>query len=420
MARKSRFGALALFLCGALAAHADWPQFRGPGGQGHAPCPIPVNWDETRNVVWKTPIPGKGWSSPVIADGVIWMTTATDEGEKLRAVALDEQTGKFLKDILVFEPKEPATVNAKNSHASPSPVLSGGRLYLHFGTMGTACLDAKSGEILWRNESLTVDHKEGPGSSPIVWGDRLIVNCDGIDKQYIACLSASTGEVLWKSTRPGPHEPNTDFRKAYSTPLAIQIGGVDEIVSTAADQVIAYAPSDGREIWKVRYKGFSNVPRPVFGDGLVFICTGYMRPQIWALRPEAKNMTAEQRIVWKYTDSVPANPSPILVGDEILFINDAGILTCLEAKTGKLRWKKRVGGNYSASPILAGEKLYLFSEAGATTVYQWDKEPSVVAKNAIEGRIMATPAINNGVLFLRSDTALYRIEESRSTAAATR
>lgn len=389
-----------------------WPDFRGPGGQGIVPDAgqLPTTWSETENVRWKTPIPGRGWSTPVAAEDKLWMTTATDEGHSLRVIAADARTGAILHDVEVFAPSEPVHINAKNSHASPSPVLADGKVYVHFGTMGTACLDGKTAEILWKQEKILLDHKEGPGSSPIVWKNLLILTCDGMDVQYMAALDRQTGELVWKKGRPLPIHPNPDQCKAYATPLVVSVGGRDELISPGAMQVLSYNPADGEELWRVAYDGFSNVPRPLFHDGMFFICTGYMQPQLWAIRAGGRGDITNSHVVWKYSRQVPANPSPILVDGSIYMTSNAGVISCLDAATGKSLWTGRLGGNYSASPLAADGKIYFASEEGITTVLRPGDKLEKLAENELDGRHMASPIPLENSLILRTDSALYRIE----------
>src|SRR5262245_21861424 len=405
---------LSLFLIGMFSSHlaADWPQFRGPDGQGHSPARgLPLRWSEKENVRWKTPVPGLGWSSPVIAGGQVWLTTATDQGQSLRAVCLDAESGKLLRNVEVLHVKDPPKINAKNSYASPTPVLADGRLYVHFGTLGTACLDTATGKVLWSNEDLHLDHKEGPGSSPIVWGDLLIVNCDGMDVQYVAPLAPKTGLLAWKSKRTGVPSPNPDFRKAYSTPLVIRVGGKEQLVSVGADRASAYDPATGKEIWWVNYNGFSNVPRPVHGHGLAFLCTGNLRPEVWAVRPDGKGDVTRSHIVWREAKQAPANPSPLLVEETLYLVNDAGILAARSATTGRLLWSERLGGAFAASPLYADGRLYLCDEDGTTSVVKPGGKFELLARNSLDGRVQASPAVAGRALFLRTDGHLYRIEE---------
>ncbi|HWB14186.1 MAG TPA: PQQ-binding-like beta-propeller repeat protein [Pirellulales bacterium] len=403
---------LVLLVCGVsrLRASDEWPQFRGPDGQGHTEATgLPLTWSDKENVAWKTPIVGRGWSSPVISDGKIWLTTAIDDQRSLRAVAVDLETGKVIHDVEVFQCDSLPTINDKNTYASPTPILESGRVYVHFGTLGTACLDASDGRILWTNRELKVDHKEGPGSSPVLWRDLLIVNCDGVDAQYVAAIDKQTGKLVWRRDRPGPHNPIAEFRKAYCTPLVIEFNGRAELISPGASRVIAYDPQTGDELWSVRYAGFSNVPRPVFAGGLVLVDTGYMKPQLWAIRPGGSGDVTADGVAWRCARHAPANPSPVVVGDEVYMVSDAGIASCLDAASGKVVWQERLGGNFSASPLAGDGRIYFSSEEGVTTVIRASRDFERLAANNLPGRMLASPAVAGRDLILRTDSHLYRI-----------
>ena len=409
------------FVAATSRAGDSWPQFRGPDGQGHADAVgLPIPWGESENIAWKTALEGRGWSSPVIDRGVIWLTTALDDGHKLHAVQMDVRSGKILRDVHVFDVVEPQKVNAKNTYASPTPVLEGDRAWVHFGTYGTACLDSRSGEILWVNRDLKLDHKEGPGSTPILHGDLLFVNCDGTDVQYVAALDKYSGRLAWKAERSAPTNPDPDLRKAYSTPLAVRVAGRTQIVSVGAHRASAYDAESGAELWFVDFEGFSNVPRPVFAAGLVVFDTGYMKPQLWAVRPEGSGNVTHSHVAWRATAQVPANPSPVVVGKNLFMVSDQGVLTCLEVATGKELAKTRLGGNFSASPIAAEGRLYFFSEEGETIVLEATQKMTELARDKLDGRIMASPAVAGNAIFLRTDTHLYRIEQKSTGNAAAR
>lgn len=394
----------------ALAAD-DWPQFRGPDGQGHAAdADPPLSWSEQENIRWKTAIPGTGWSSPVVLGEQIWLTTATESGRSLRAVCVDRSSGRLLQDVEVFHVDKPENVNAKNSYASPTPVIEPGRVYVNYGTNGTACLATDTGSILWKNNSLKLEHKEGPGSSPILFDNWLIVNCDGMDVQYVVALDKRTGRIGWKANRTGKPADNPDYRKAYSTPLVIDAGGQLQLISPGANQVVAYDPATGREQWKVRYPGFSVVPRPLYGDGLLFIVTDFGRPQLWAIRPGGHGDLSDTNVVWQAKRQISAAPSPLLVGDQLYLVTNRGVASSIEAKTGKSIWTERLGGDYSASPTLAGGRVYILSEQGQTYVIEPGREYRLLATNELDGRQMASPAFLGPAIFLRTDTHLYRIE----------
>jgi outer membrane protein assembly factor BamB len=398
----------------AAAARGDdawWPQFRGPGGQGHAQvAEAPLVWSETSHVAWKTPLEGRGWSSPVVADGQVWLTAARDEGRSLRAVCVDLANGCVVRDVEVFRIEQPDSINPKNSYASPTPVLDGqGRVYVHFGTFGTACLETATGRSVWTSQELQLDHKEGPGSSPLIWNNLLVLPCDGLDVQYIAALDRFTGRVVWKTDRTGANNPNPDFRKAYSTPLVIDHQGQPQLISAGADRLYAYDPATGDELWWVDYNGFSVVPRPVFAHGLLYVVTNYGRPALSVVRPGTSGDLTASNVVWSTTQQVPASPSLLVVDDLLYMVSNRGVATCLDARTGEEVWTERLGGNFSASPLYAAGRIYFWSEEGTTTVIRPGRTFELLAENQLDGAFMATPAALAGALIVRTDTHLYRI-----------
>ena len=419
----------------AQATHADWKQWRGPAGQGHADANLPTEWSETKNVKWRTPIPGKGWSSPVIEGNQIWMTssfetpaTKAEAAERLKkntggvpvnvlssvslhVVCVDKRTGKLLHNLKAITKKQPQWVHKLNSYASPTPIIEAGRVYCHFGSYGTVCIDAKTAKVAWRNVKLWVNHENGPGSTPVLWKDLIIFHMDGSDKQYVVALDKKTGREKWRTARTGKMNANPQLKKSYGTPLITMANGKPTLFSPGADWLYGYDPANGRELWKVAYGmlGFSVVPRPVVGHGMLFMSTSFMRPQLLAIRYEK---TAKPHIAWKYNRSVSNQPSPILIGEELYFVSDSGGLdTCLNAHTGEVNFRERIGGNYSASPLHASGKIYFHSREGITTVLQAGKTFKVLAKNKLTGQHMASAAVDGNALILRTDKALYRIEE---------
>jgi outer membrane protein assembly factor BamB len=405
---------LCVFLAIGSSVFADetWPQVRGPRGDGHSDATgIPLTWSETKNVAWKTEIPGEGWSSPVVAGNQIWMTTATDEGRSLRAVMVDRTTGRVVHNVEIFHRDTPIEKHATNSFASPTPILDGQRVYVHFGTMGTACLDTRTAEVVWQNEELHWDHQVGPGASPTLFENLLLLNCDGTDVQFAAALDKRTGQVVWKTDRSGVIDKPKDQKKSFVTPLVIQVEGRDVAIMTGAEWVYAYDPRTGQELWNVKHPGFSVAPRSVYGHGLLFVCTGYMLPELYAIRPVGTGALPVENVVWKTDKSVPSKPSPLLIGDELYIISDSGIVTCFDAKTGKQHWRQRLGGNFSASPIYVEGRIYCQDEAGRTVVFAPGKKYEQLAENQLDGRFMASPAVAGKELYLRTDKHLYRIEE---------
>jgi outer membrane protein assembly factor BamB len=403
-----RFVIVALLLSAALASLRgdDWPQFRGPGGQGHSTEKgLPVEWSEARNLQWKVNVPGVGWSSPAIAGNRVWLTSAVDDarGASLRALAYETDSGKEVVNTEVFHIGESDfTQNPKNSDASPTPIIEGDRVYVHFGANGTAALTT-DGKIAWKTR-LPYRSQHGDGGSPALYGELLIINCDGDDQAYVVALDKSTGKTRWKTSRRQPWD------QAYSTPLTIRVADRDQIVSVGAYRTAAYDPQSGKELWRVSYDdGFSNVPRPVFGHGLVYIATGFQEPSLIAVRTDGTGDVTKTHIAWTLRRAAPHTPSPLLVGDELYVINDLGIATCLDARTGQQHWIQRIGGNHSASPVYADGRIYFSNEEGVTTVIAAGKEFRRLAVNTLDGGILASLGMSNGSIFIRTDKHLYRI-----------
>jgi len=399
MTMKSLF-----FLLLVLLTTYDWPQFRGPTGQGVSDEQgLPLTWSETTNVRWKVAIPGKGWSSPVIQGNRIWLTTATEEGKSLRAISVDKNSGAIIRNVEVFHQKSARLTNPKNSFASPTPIVEGDRVYIHFGAFGTACL-TQSGEIVWKIKLEYDNGQHGTGGSPVLYDDLLIISCDGNDAQFVVALDKLTGKVRWKKSREG--------YQAYTTPLIVKLPAGDQLISPGAFRAIAYDPRNGKELWQVNYgEGFSNVPRPVYGDGLVFICTGFQQPSLLAVRLDGKGDVTKSKIQWRLDRGVPLTPSPLLVGTELYFVTDNGIVTCVDPKTGKEYWRARIGGNHSASPIYADGRIYFLSEEGESVVLAAGQQLKHLATNQLDGRTLASMAVDSGAIFIRSETHLYRIQK---------
>lgn len=428
---------LSLILIPVIAqAEAWWPQFRGPTGDGHSDATnLPVAWSETEHVSWKTAVPGKGWSSPVVQDGLVWLTTAVEEvytedeetkilndidakkakqrqlAKKisLKALCIDLKSGERVKTTDLLEVENPDYIHTLNSYASPTPVIDENRIYCHFGTFGTVCLDTKTHEVIWK-ERLPLEHSVGPGSSPFLYKSLLVLVCDGVDVQYVIALDKMTGKQVWKTDRPPMRAEKGDQKKAYCTPIVVNDFGRTQLVIPASQWLISYEPDTGKEIWRVDHgSGFSLVPRPVYGHGMVFFATGFGKPQLWAVRADGEGDVTETHVAWKSTRQIPQKPSPILIDDELYVISDSGITTCFDALTGEVRWIERVDGNYSASPVFADGKIYFCSHEGKVTIIEPGDQFKEVAVNEIDGQIMASPVPLDGALLLRSDRALYRI-----------
>ncbi|MDB6053180.1 MAG: Pyrrolo-quinoline quinone repeat-containing protein [Verrucomicrobiales bacterium] len=396
----------------AMGEEGIWPQFRGPTGQGAYPAlHPPISWSETNGVKWKTELPGQGWSSPVIHDHLAWMTTATEEGHSLRAIAVDIQNGKVVHNLEVFHLDNPEFKHDLNSYASPTPVATKDRVFVHFGTYGTAAINPE-GQIVWRNEELKLGHENGPGSSPIIYKDKLILTCDGTNVQFMAALNLSDGKLAWKRERSGFIDKAPPMKKAYATPLVVNVGGRDELICPAAEYLYSYEPGTGKELWTLHYPGFSNVPRPVVEGNLMFVATGFGKPEMWAIRltKEMKGDVTSSAVAWKVLKQAPAKPSPVVYNGKVFMISDNGIATCLDAETGAQNWQERLPGEYSASLLLAGDQIYYFNHVGMTTVLKASDVFTPLSTNVLSEGVMASPALVKNSILLRTKTAIYRIE----------
>ena len=422
-----------------VRAAEEWPQFRGPHSNGHADSTkLPLSWSETENVSWKVEVPGTGHSSPVISGDQIWLTTAVeaklseDEQKKrlsslknpggleiagsisLRAICISRESGKVLQDIELVKVDEPEPIHSLNSYASPTPILENGRLYCHFGTYGTVAVDTNSGKVVWTNTEHHVDHQNGTGASPALWQNNLIINFDGIDTQYVGAIDKRDGKTVWQTKRSGQMNEKVEFQKAYCTSAIIEDDERgSQVISPGADWVYSYDPASGKELWKASYGtlGFSTVPLPVFGKGLVFISTSFIRPRLLAVRYDGTEAKDGSLVEWQMDGQLPQKPSMLLIDDGLYFVTDKGIGMCVDAQTGSENWKERIEGNYSASPLFANGRIYLFSQEGKTVVVNASKQFKKLAESTLDGGFMASPAVADNALFLRTETHLYRIEE---------
>jgi outer membrane protein assembly factor BamB len=301
-------------------------------------------------------------------------------------------------------------VHIFNSWATPTPILEAGRLYCDFGTYGTACLDAPTGKVLW-TQQLPLDHQVGPGSSPATWGNRLLLVRDGRNAQFIAGLDETNGQILWKTDRPPLEATRNEVKKSFCTPLVIQAAGRAQAIIPGAQWVVSYDPETGKELWRVRHgKGFSLASRPVFGHGLVYICTGSFSNELWAIRPDGQGNVTDTHVAWKAKPLIPVMSSPILVEDIVYCVSDQGIASAFDAKNGSLLWRERLGGSYMASPVFAAGRLYFFNRDGKTTVLAPGRKFERLAENQLDGPLVATPAFVGNAVFLRTDSHLYRIQ----------
>ena len=397
--------------------HGDWTDYRGPTLDGHAAegAAPPVEWSEDRNVHWKVPVPGRGWSSPIIANGRIWLTTADPDGHALTVLCHDVVDGAVLFQEVVLEVPEPKHRNALNSYASPSATVGQGRVFLSFGSEALICLDGETAEEQWRRTDLVCDHMEGPGSSPFLLDGRLILHVDGGDAQYAVALDPATGRTLWRSVRdPALLEGlPADLRKAYATPIAIVVGGESHLVSSSAQVPYGLDPTDGGELWRVKHRGFSMSSRPLVFEDAVLLNTGFMRPELWSVRlapPDVEGGDTRVQVNWKAVRGMPTMASPVLVGAEFYTVSDGGVASCLDVRTGTEIWKERLGGEFSASLLYAGGRVYFFNREGLTTVIDPGRKFRKVAENSLDDGCMASAAALGNALIVRTRSHLYRLQ----------
>jgi outer membrane protein assembly factor BamB len=413
---------------------ADWPEFRGPTGDGHvaaddARSGLPLEWSETKNVRWKTAIPHRGWSTPVVMDGQIWLTTATEDGHDYFVLCLDAETGQVLHNKQLFHKEEPEPQgNPINSYASCSPAIEPGRVYVHFGSVGTACLDTSTGEVIWQRDDLSCRHYRGASSSVVLFENLVILTLDGADFQYVVALDKATGKTAWKTDRDVEWNDENitegeyakyadlakdgDFRKAHSTPLVVTADGKLQLLSGGAKAMFSYDPRTGKEYWHVLYDDWSVAPRPLYEDGMAYIVTGLMHPELWAVKAGGSGDVTDSLVDWRLKTGVSKSASPLLIDGLIYMVNDDGIASCVEAATGDVVWKKRIGGRHWASPIYAAGRIYFFDDKGQTVVLKPGREFEELATNTLDDGFMASPAVDEGALFLRTKSHLYRIDDA--------
>ena len=396
----------------------EWPQFRGPTGQGLSDAKgLPLTWSETNNIVWKTALPGIGYSSPVVSGERVWLTASPDKGKTRHVLCVDLKTGAIKRDITLFTYDASEPCHAMNSHATPTPVLEGGRVYVTFGNPGTACLGAETGQTLWERRDIKTRYYDvGAASSPVLCGGALVLTCDGQPdaERFIIALDKNTGKTLWRTDRT--YTGNVIPKRTHSscTPLVIEVAGKPQLISPGGQGVRAYDPLTGHELWVARYEGWSVVPRPVYADGLLLSCGGSDKLFMYCIRPEGASgdITGATNLVWKSARNIPSMPSPLMAGNRLYILN-AATLSCLEPATGNKIWTHNLSGQHLASPVAAEGRIYLFNKVGGGTVAALGDELKVLATNRLDSGCYASPAVVGNSLIVRTTSHLYRIAERR-------
>lgn len=426
MLKKSCFRVLlALFWAIPMLATAQedpsaWTHFRGSRLDGKATGKgFPLSWNDSTNITWKVPIEGKGWSSPVVLNKQVWLTTASREKKEMRVLCLDLETGRIIHNRVVFTPDTFYRIHAINSYATPTPAIEEGRVYVHFGRYGTACLNSVSGEKLWERTDLSCEHIQGPGSSLLIYKDKLIVHLEGTDVQQILALDKRTGRTLWKSERPGElYKLMPEIgRKAYITPIVVNVNGRDLMISNGSGACMAYDPETGKEVWRIVQGDDSTISMPVEGDGLVYFYTSFVTgpdgkkyAELFAVDPEGAGDIGQSHIRWRMQAPILQLSTPVLVGDVLHTVDANGVFYGLRAGDGEVLWSEPLRDKFHSSPLYADGHLYLSSTRGETLVYTTGNPPERLAENWLEGEIWATPALVDGALLIRTSEYLYRVE----------
>lgn len=407
-------------LAQAQEVHSSWTHFRGSYLNGKTTgTGYPLSWNDSTNISWKAPIEGKGWSSPVVLNKQIWLTTASKEKKEMRAICVDFESGEQIHNKLIFTPEKLFRIHAINSYATPTPAIEEGRVYVHFGRYGTACLNSATGEKLWERTDLPVEHIQGPGSSLLIYKDKLIVHLEGTKVQQILALNKLTGETIWKTERPRElYDPMLEnAKKAYITPIIIQVNGRELMISNGSAACIAYDPETGKEVWRIIQGEDSTISMPVEGDGMVFFYTAFVTEkggnkyaELFAVDPDGEGDIGSTHILWRMKAPILQLSTPVVVGDYLYTVDAKAVFYCLRASNGQVIWSENLKGKFHSSPLYADGHIYVSSIRGETLVYKAGSEPELLSKNVLEGEIWATPALVDGSLLIRTSEFLYRIE----------
>lgn len=404
----------------AVSQTANWTQFRGSRGNGLAGSDkIPLKWDDTV-IKWKTVIHDRGHSSPVVFNNQIWLTTATNDGKELYAVCFDFKTGRIIYDIKVFTPAGADEKHELNTYATPTPCIEKGFVYVNYGNAGTACINTANGSVVWKNSEFKCKFVQGAASSPILYKNLLILHYEGVDVRFLVALNKLNGKTVWKTDRPEePYKPLPDIgKKAYTTPLMINVKGRDMLISNGSAVCIGYDPDNGKEIWRVVHGAESTIAMPVSENGVVYWYTGFMVAEdgskytdILAVNPDGQGDITSSNILWKKRDELAQNQmlTPVIKDGLIYTVNTHNMMQCIDAKNGEDVWSKHVTSNFNASPLYIDGNVWFFSVKGDILVLKAGRQYLVVAQNKLDSGIWATPAVTGNSIILRSQKYLYRI-----------
>ena len=382
-----------------------WPRWRGPSGQGLVTGSGYVDtWSATENVVWKTPVPGNGNSSPVIWGDRIFLTTAYDGGRRVSVLAYRRSDGRLLWETAAPQGRTDSGAHFKNGHASATASTDGQRVYVSFGPRGLFALDF-AGKILWERDLGPIEAYHGAAGSPLLYRDRVILYQDQYRDSFIAAFDTRTGRQIWRT----PRDANT----GWGTPIAVRVAGRDEIIVSSQQRVQAYDPERGRELWSCGGTTYEVIPTPVVGYGMVFCASGRAGPTL-AIKPGGTGDVTGTHLAWTSPRGSPFVPSPILYGDQLYMVNDmASIVTALGATTGKTLWQGRLGvarrEGFSASPVAVDGKIFFTNDDGETFVLRAGATFELLRVNDIGERTIASPALVDGRWYIRTDRNLYAV-----------
>jgi outer membrane protein assembly factor BamB len=401
----------------ASAQQTNWTHFRGSNLDGISKeTGVPTIWNDSLNVVWKKGINGKGWSSPVVYGDQVWLTSATADGNQMYVVCVNSGTGKEIYNIKVFQPEAMYPKHEINTFASPTPCIEEEFVYVHFGTYGTACIRTDNGAIVWKRTDLNCDHVQGPGSSPIIYKNLLILHLEGVDNQYLVALDKRTGKTVWKKDRPKECYDRLApiGKKAYITPIIINVKGKDLLISNGSAVCIAYNPETGEEVWRVVQGEDSTISMPFSENGIVFFYTSFVTPkegekycELLAIDPTGSGDVTNTHVLWRFRSPILQLLTPLVKDGLIYTVDSMNNLFCFDSGTGKTVYTKRLNGKYNASPIYSEGKIYFISTNGETLIIKTGSKLEIIARNRLKGEVFATPAITNKSIIIRAGTNLY-------------